>query len=272
MRRLLASACGLLVTSFVLAGPAAAQPSDDELIEIRDDFLDTVASLAGTDPTFDDLIGPPGEYDLPPGVAQFFGLEAVQVADTLPDAGGSELVGPCKGIAASLAPSGDGYVVIDVAADFDDAGPPIDLLGDEGAQAFTATNPFRVDVDGIVVYAGFTDFAPIEHRWYIDTQGISLDSGGDPNPREKDRNAGSVDLGATLPPPAKVNALFRIEGEMRAENGFYCHGAGYFRTEGGLPLLEGIGVVLFLTAGVGALFNARPAKTWRGGPPPGGSV
>lgn len=271
MRRLLAALLGL-VLALVLAAPVAAQPSDTELTEIRDDFLRELATYLGSGASFEDLTGPPGEFDLPPGVAVFLGYDNVATTDTLPDEGGSSLTGPCKGIAASLAPAGGGYEVIDVAADFDDAGPPIDLFGDRGAQAFTASNPFRVDVDGVVVYAGFTDFPPINHSWFIETQGISFDAGGDPNPKAKNRNAGSVDLGATLPAPAKVNALFRISGEMVADNGFFCEGSGYFRTQGGLPILEGAGLVLFLTAGVGALFNARPAKTWRGGPPPGGSI
>ena len=39
---------------------------------------------------------------------------------------------------------------------------------------------------------------------------------------------------------------------------------GYFETTGGLPIADGIGIVALVGAGLGALFNARPAKTWRG--------
>ena len=62
---------------------------------------------------------------------------------------------------------------------------------------------------------------------------------------------------------AKVNALFYIEADMVADGGFFCIGSGYFETTGGSRTLEGAGVVLVLAMGLGALFNTRPAITWK---------
>ena len=64
--------------------------------------------------------------------------------------------------------------------------------------------------------------------------------------------------------PAKLNALFRIEGSMIADNGFACDGSGYIATTGGTPVLEVAGGGMVLSGGLGAVFNARPARTWRG--------
>lgn len=250
--------------------PPELPPDADQLAEEFFGLLAEELGLPSSELVLGEITGPPGEYDLPPGVARFVGADNVAVATELPDGGGSSLTGPCFGIAVSLGPGKGGQRrVIDAAADFDDAAPPVDLLDADKdgtpRQAFTADNPFRVHVNGIVVYTGFAGEPPIDHRWFIRTQGISLDSGGDPNPRGKDRNAGFVDLQNQLPGPAKVNALFRIEGRMTANGGsFLCEGSGYFRTEGGVPLMEGGGVVLLLTFGLGALFNARPALTWKG--------
>jgi hypothetical protein len=264
-----ALAAGALVVS---VAPAEAQDSiqlDAESLEIIQEFQAELASLLQVSgDEIPDIIGEPGEDDLPPGFAIWLGEEAEQVSAELPDEGGSELIGPCMGVAASVAPSGDGFEVIDMAADFNDPAPPLDVFepldGNRFAQAFTSGNPFEVHVDGFVVYAGRADPAPTNHSWEIRTFGISIDSGGDPNNGENNRNAGTVNLKEDLPAAAKVNALFYIEGDMVADGGFSCIGSGYFETTGGNRTLEAAGIVLFLAMGLGALFNTRPARTWRG--------
>ena len=100
--------------------------------------------------------------------------------------------------------------------------------------------------------------------WQITSFGNAIDEGGDPNSAGENRNAGGIDLGDQLPGAAKVNALFRISGEMTADGGFACAGTGYFRTTGGTPLAEGAGLALVVLGGLGGVFNARPAKTWSG--------
>ncbi|MCP5027702.1 MAG: hypothetical protein GY929_15615 [Actinomycetia bacterium] len=262
-----------LLGCLILGSPAAAQgeltPEDEEVVS---EFFAELGDQLGVLPeeAFD-IMGEPGDKDLAPGFSVFLGDEATEVSADFPDGGESSLVGPCLGIAASFAPAdGGGFELLDVAADFSNEGTPLDLrqpIGDDGtyAQAFTSGNPFTVHVNGFVVYAGRTETPPIDHTWFIDTQGISLDSGGDDNPGAEDRNAGSVNLKDDLPAGAKVNALFRISGEMTANEGtFECAGAGYFKTIGGSRTLEGVGYVLVLAFGLGALFNARPAQTWKG--------
>lgn len=265
MRRVLIGCAVAVVCVGFAAAPAAAQDDGDdpELAEFLEEALQNALEEAGMSISegLDSLLGEPGEFDLPAGDFVYEGLVQMAEDAELPDGGDSSLTGPCQGVAFSFESDGD---LIDVAVDFDDEAPPVDLYGSTGDQAFTASNPFRVDVDGFVVYAGRADPAPINHDWEIVTLGLSLDSGGDPNSAAENRNAGSVNLGDDLPAIAKVNALFRIEGDMSADGGFECSGAGYFRTQGGLPVLGGAGLVIALLAGVGALFNARPARTWRG--------
>ncbi|MCP3854743.1 MAG: hypothetical protein GY698_08420 [Actinomycetia bacterium] len=270
-RRLLHSLLLMLMGGLVLGSPAVAQgqlePADEAVVS---EFFEELAAQLGIQPgeAFD-IIGEPGDDDLPPGAATFLGEEAIAGTDSFPEGSGSSLTGPCLGIAASLAPAdGGGFELVDLAADFSDGGPPLDLrqaVGADGtyAQAFTAGNPFIVHVNGIVVYAGRADPAPINHTWEIVTQGISVDSGGDDNPGAENRNVGSVNLEEDLPGAAKINALFRIEGDMIADGGFACSGDGYFRTIGGSRTLEFGGYVLVLAAGLGALFNTRPARTWK---------
>lgn len=233
-------------------------PATDE--ELADDFqqeLEELLADAGNDGEIPEIIGEPGDLDLPPGELVYLGVIDAVAAEDLPEGDGSQLAGPCMGLSMSF--RGDGSV-LDMAADFDEGAPPIDLI--DGGQAFTASNPYEVDVDGYVAYAGVAEPAPIDHTWAIRVQGLSLDSGGDDNPDEETRNAGTVNLADDLPAPAKINALFAIDGEMNADGGFNCTGSGFIKTVGGLPILGGLGLILLLAGGLGALFNARPAKTW----------
>jgi hypothetical protein len=239
--------------------PSTLTPEQQALAEEFQAELEEMLAEAGIDGSVPEIVGEPGDLDLPPGTLVYAGaVDAVATTD-LPDGGGSELAGPCMGLAMSFGPDGE---VIDVAADFDPGAPPVDLM--DGGQAFTASNPYQVDVDGFVAYAGMASPAPIDHEWEIAVQGLNLDSGGDDNPDAEDRNAGTVDLGDDLPAPAKVNALFHIDGEMAAEGGFLCTGSGYIETVGGMPVLGVLGLILLLAGGLGALFNARPARTWKG--------
>lgn len=237
---------------------AAGGGSTDEALaeELQAEIEALLAEMgASGDPS--SLLGEAGDLDLPPGELVYTGVVEAVSAEDLPDGGGSELSGPCLGLALSF--DGDG-AVLDAAADFDPAAPPIDLV--DGGQAFTSSNPFEVDVNGWVVYAGKAEPAPIDHSWKIVVQGLSLDKGGDDNPDAETHNAGSVDLAGDLPAPAKVSALFHIDGSMSAADGFNCQGSGYIKTVGGAPVLAGVGLILLLAGGIGALFNARPAKTW----------
>lgn len=208
--------------------------------------------------------GNPGEYDLTEASAEFGQLVSLLGQSTaIADFGdGSTLTGMCGGWAYSYDKNGDR---LDAAADMGDGSPPVDLL--DGTQAFTSSNPFRVDPRGVVVYYGFSPESgdgPLNHSWYIKTSGISLDKGGDPNTNLKNRNAGLVDLDKDL--PVKFTADIEIEGRMMSDNQPDCVGKGHVAVEGdGLTDPVGIAGLALLGGGVfGLLFNARPAMTYKG--------
>jgi hypothetical protein len=266
--------------ALLLTGPpgtsAESLPPDFDAelaAEFQDELLGILAA-GGIDidaAQLDRLLGAPGDLDVDPGTPVLLVIadDAVQVdAEDIP--GGSSLTGPCMGIAISFDDEGQ---IIDIAADFDPDGPPMDLYeyyesdGYTVEAAFTASNPFRVDVNGFVAYAGVAGAAgdgPRDHTWRITTFGQTIDEGGDDNADGENRNAGGVDLASQLPAAAKVDGLFKISGEMTADDGFACAGSGYFATEGGRPVAQAAGTVLVLLGGLGAFFTARPARTWKG--------
>ncbi len=265
-----------LVAAPVLAQDTGVPPEfDAELAaQFEAELLGMLGSATGqpVDPSaFGTLVGLPGDLDLPPGQLSVTMAGDAHAAAASGEVGdGSSLTGPCMGIALSF--DGDGRL-IDAAADFDPDGAPVDMYayyesgGTDVRAAFTAKNPFEIDVNGFVAYTGVAGAAgdgPRNHTWEITSFGQALDEGGDDNADGENRNAGSLDLGEQLPAPAKVNALFRVEGSMRADNGFACDGSGYVATTGGTPVLEVAGGVMVLIGGLGAVFNARPARTWRG--------
>jgi len=207
---------------------------------------------------------------------------------------GSELTGPCMGMAWSYDSDGQ---PLDVAWDWDQDGPPIGFKEgpfDEGElplePIFTSDNPFIVDVDGAVIYTGLAGgvpdgTGPLDHDWFIELKflgfaGANIDAGGDPNRSGENRNLGAVLLAEDLPAPAKISGLVAINGQMSAPNSgtgaddgtsgavpnglpFLCIGSGFVDFQGGLPLTAP-GVALVFLSTVGMLFNARPAKTWGG--------
>lgn len=278
MRGMIRSAVVATGLAVALGSPSpvagSALPPDFDA-DLASEFLDEILDVLGPDgpddaADLDDLLGEPGDLDATPGepVVLVLAADAAAAAADADDLGGSSLSGPCQGIAVSFDDEGR---IIDIAADFDDAAPPIDLLAyyTDGTveAAFTSGNPFRVHVDGAVAYAGVAGgpgAGPRNHTWSITTFGQALDSGGDDNPDGENRNAGAVDLGEQLPAAAKVSAKFRISGKMVADDGFACTGSGYFETEGGAPIAQAVGGALVVLAGIGLIFNARPARTWSG--------
>ena len=207
---------------------------------------------------------------------------------------GSELSGPCMGMAWSYDSDGQ---PLDVAWDWDQDGPPIGFK--EGPfdadelplePIFTSDNPFIVDVDGAVIYTGLAGgvpdgTGPLDHDWFIEINflgfaGANIDAGGDPNRSGENRNLGAVNLNEDLPAPAKISGLVAVNGQMSAPNSgtgaddgtsgavpnglpFFCIGSGFVDFQGGIPLTAP-GVALVFLSTVGMLFNARPAKTWGG--------
>jgi hypothetical protein len=219
---------------------------------------------ASPDPSGDtsalDPEGESGDYDIEAAAAEFEALAVIAIApDTV--SGSSELTGPCGGFAHSYGENGE---LIDSAIDLGNGGPPIDLI--DGGQAFTSSNPFKVDTRGVVTYFGFmpqTGDGPKDHAWHIKTSGVSLDSGGDPNELGNNRNAGIVNLGEDL--PFSFSAKVQVSGELTSDLA-PCVGEGYveFIGDGLLSPLGITGLVFLGGAIAGLLFNARPAMTFKG--------
>lgn len=239
----------------MLIAIVASDASAQEIIEGED-----LAGLRALIPE-----GYPGEYDLTAASAEFGQLASLygQSTNVANFGDGSQLTGLCGGWAYSYDKNG---VILDAAFDVGDDFPPIDLL--DGVQAFTSSNPFRVDPRGVVIYYGFSPEAgdgPLNHEWYIKTSGISLDKGGDPNELLKNRNTGLVDLGNDL--PVKFTAKVKVEGHMMSETQPDCFGKGHVSVEGdGLTDPVGVAGLALLGGGIlGLLFNARPATTYKMG-------
>jgi hypothetical protein len=173
--------------------------------------------------------------------------------------GSSKLTGPCGGFAFSY--DGDGNL-LDAAFDSGDGAPPQDLAG--GGQAFTSGNPFVVDTEGKVTYFGFTvGGAPENHTWKLSVGGVQVASGGDRNSNQNNRNAGTITMDDELPFP--ISAKLSASGSMNSSIPT-CSGEGHVELNGnGLfgPIGLG-GLALALIGTLGLLFNAPPARTWKG--------
>lgn len=207
--------------------------------------------------------GDPGDLDLTEEDERFGRLvEEFGASTDVADFGDeSMLTGPCGGQAFSYDADGN---LIDAIIDVGDDSPPFDLL--DGGQAATASNPFKVDSDGVVNYFGFyprTGEGPRNHEWEITTGGISLDKGGDDNPNGNNRNAGSVNLGDEL--PIGLSFKTKIEGSISSDLA-PCFGQGHVEFQGPFPIGTAPGIaggVAILGGIFGLLFNARPAVTWK---------
>ncbi len=119
------------------------------------------------------------------------------------------------------------------------------------------------------MYFGFMPLhgdGPINHHWEIKTEGISLDKGGDPNPRLKNRNAGIVDLSKDLPSVLKANFKAKVSGQLiEGGNLGPCIGRGHVKFNGPfLNVVSAAGLALAGAGILGLLFNSRPALTWKG--------
>jgi len=223
---LLAAGVILLMT----AGPALAQQDRQPLIDLAD-FI-TVGDVAlWADRNGDHIPDIPvdgAEGDIPVGIAGIWddAIGALTPEEFLlrvdPEGTGFDLedegaylIGPCGGAAMSYDANGDS---LDAAIDLGDGNAPIDIYGEP---AFTAGNPFQVDSGGAVLYFGFTLPDPglsgvgdafHDHRWELVIMGISADDGGDPNPGDKNRNAGIMGLGEYLP--------FQFQAKVKAHGVF----------------------------------------------------
>ncbi len=283
----------------MLAGPAAAQDTDDDAPPADPDLIaatlalymsefsnadldgDGVADFADTDgdgvPNIPE--GEPGDLDLVPGDGRFgtqvtaeIQAAANAIAAEMDD--GSTLLYDCGGMAASYDSDGN---MVDWALGIgsSEGGGPngqlIDLYPTEdiGKRAFTKSNPFVVK-DKVVYFGrmpGEGDGAR-NHTWNISTGPISIDEGGDDNPNGNNRNAGEVSISEDVPGGSAVfpTGVFPITGDLDSTNGVACAGSGWFKLETGFPLMNAAGAVATVIGAAaifGLLFNSRPAITWK---------
>jgi hypothetical protein len=319
MSRAVRALLALGVIAAVTAGPALAQEGGGAAIDVSE-FI-----TRGTG--FEDRNGDgiPDLGDLAEGIA---GIWDEQVGDRTPEDfqalvidqipnfdvsdTDSMLIGPCGGLVISYDAEG---MSLDAIIDRGDGQPPVSAIN--GLQAFTSSNPFQVDPAGTVVYWGFTRDIPgfsvtgaipgvdygdpalafHDHSWTVAVMGISADRGGDPNQRDKNRNAGLVELGEILGDVnagpfdlTQLNAKVKVKGaiidmyaegnrdgrrlpddfdlaviEAEAAGRVFCYGEGWVSFTGtGPPLAAGAVAAILAAAGfAGLLFNVRPAQSWR---------
>jgi len=227
---------------------------------------------------------------------------------------GSSLVGACGGLAISYDDRGESLGAM---IDLGDGQPAVDAY--TGDQAMTSGNPFIIDPAGIIVYWGFTRDLPTfskegeipsvdygdpnpafhDHSWTVSIMGVSADRGGDPNQRDKNRNAGSVNLGEILGDIPIPDALYDLtelnltvkakgaiidlyaEGDIsgkplpddydlatiqaEAAGAEFCFGEGWVKFNGSGPGIVPTALAGLLAAAgfAGVLFNVRPAQSWR---------
>ncbi|MCB2223829.1 MAG: hypothetical protein KQH83_06595 [Actinobacteria bacterium] len=319
MRRVARALLALGVVMVVTGLPALAQEGETAVIDVTsfitrgEDFVDVngdgvpdLGELAeGEAGIWDEQVGERTPEDFQQLVVSQ--VDNFDLADE-----GSTLVGPCGGLAISYDEDG---ISLDAMIDLGDDSPAIDVFS--GDQAMTSGNPFVIDPGGTVVYWGFTPDLPTfslageipsvdygeanpsfhDHSWTVAVMGISADRGGDPNQRDKNRNAGLVDLGEIFTEVnvpgidltelnAKVKAKGAIidlyaEGDINgkrlpddfdldvitAEAGAreFCFGEGWVKFNGSGPPVAATAIAGLLAAAgfAGLLFNVRPAQSWR---------
>jgi hypothetical protein len=112
----------------------------------------------------------------------------------------------------------------------DASGAPIDTAA-AGADDSTQANPFEVDWDGRVAWAGTMGSQVIKnHHWSVSVFNIPTPlSGGDPNEGGDTDGDGTVEVGENL--PFEMTGLFFVSGQISGEGGS-CEGSGWMKLNG----------------------------------------
>ncbi|MCJ7725710.1 MAG: hypothetical protein MUP76_04905 [Acidimicrobiia bacterium] len=321
MNRLVRALLALGVIMVMTGGPALAQSEGVAVIDVTDfvsrgegfvdlngDGIPDLGELSeGFAGIWDEQVGERTPED-------FQALVVDQVPNFDVDDEGSNLVGACGGLAISYDEEG---MSVDAMIDLGDANPAVDAY--TGDQAMTSGNPFVIDPGGVIVYWGFTNDLPTfslqgeipsvdygdpnpafhDHSWTVSIMGVSADRGGDPNQRDKNRNAGLVELGEILsdiPVPSAVYDLTELNTTVKAKGAIidlyaagdisgkdlpddfdleviqaeaagaeFCFGEGWVKFNGSGPGIAPTAIAALLAAAgfAGVLFNVRPAQSWR---------
>jgi hypothetical protein len=172
---------------------------------------------------------------------------------TTPSASASSLVG-CNGTATSFDQNGK---KVDSAAAA--GGKIVDTNSHPPSPGATASNPFKVDGQGTVKYAGNSNSVITNHSWHVSVEGIKVRSGGSENGQKKTTDSGTVDVSDYN--PLHLTGLVEVSGELSGTGGS-CSGSGFVEITGN-PLtspLTWLALILFVL-GLVMLVLSLPTTT-----------
>ena len=99
-----------------------------------------------------------------------------------------------------------------------------------GAPDATQDDPFLVDWDGTVSYAGTAEIEMKNNTWHVDVFGIPTPlQGGDANTKDTRDGSGTVSVSANA--PFKFTGLYFVSGSITGSGGT-CAGSGWFKLTG----------------------------------------
>ncbi len=138
----------------------------------------------------------------------------------------------------------------------DGTGAPLDTAV-AGSQDSTVSDPFKVDWDGQVAYAGSTTEVIKNYTYHVEVFGVPTPiRGGDANDDENTDGDGSASVSSNA--PFRVAGLYYVSGGYKGEGG-ECSGSGWFQLQGNpvgtLPWFAG--VLLTVTGALGVIAGAR---------------
>ena len=123
------------------------------------------------------------------------------------------------------------------------------------AEPGTSGDPFLVDYDGTVEYAG-TGPLMLNHHWDIKVFGITVKSGGAPNGSQQTATIGIADVSDYF--PFEITGVYYVEGAIAGEGGA-CNGDAFVKLIGSpvgtIPWIVAVGLIV---VGVGLGYASFP--------------
>ena len=151
-------------------------------------------------------------------------------------------------------------------ASSDGSGTAIDIAG-SGTPDSTVEDPFRVDWDGRVSYAGSTGVVIKNYSYHVEVFGVPTPiRGSDANTDETTDGDGSVRVGSTA--PFRVAGLYYVSGGYKGDGG-ECAGSGWFvllgSPVGTVPWIAAIVLAVIGLLGILAGLRGHPFTSILGG-------
>ena len=128
------------------------------------------------------------------------------------------------------------------------SGQVLDHATAPGGGGASPGNPILVDPNGVVTYEGTSGTAITNHHWYVDLDGIEVQSGGSPNTGMETSTHGIKKISDFLPAHI-ITGTYYVDGAISGTGG-ECSGSAYVKIEGDPAATAAFGlvVVLFLLA------------------------